>query len=104
MIDWLSKRLDQSFSHQNLWTIIYQDEHIVVVDKPSGFLSVPGRGIEKIDSVAHQISTNIPGCIDQPAVHRLDMDTSGILVLALTKDAHRNLGQCDRYGRVEAAA
>ena len=74
-------------------TIIYQDEHIVVVDKPSGFLSVPGRGVEKIDSVAHQISTNIPGCIDQPAVHRLDMDTSGLLVLALTKAAHRNLSK-----------
>ena len=74
-------------------TLIYQDEHIVVVDKPSGFLSVPGRGIEKIDSVAHQISTNIPGCIDQPAVHRLDMDTSGLLVLALTNAAHRNLSK-----------
>ncbi|MDB4701166.1 RluA family pseudouridine synthase, partial [Akkermansiaceae bacterium] len=47
----------------------------------------------KIDSVAHRISTIIPGCIDQPAVHRLDMDTSGLLVLALTKDAHRNLSK-----------
>ena len=74
-------------------TIIYQDQHIVVVDKPSGFLSVPGRGVEKTDSVAHRISTIIPGCIDQPAVHRLDMDTSGLLVLALTKDAHRNLSK-----------
>ncbi|HBI30467.1 MAG TPA: RNA pseudouridine synthase, partial [Verrucomicrobiales bacterium] len=74
-------------------TIIYQDQHIVVVDKPSGFLSVPGRGIEKIDSVAHRISTIIPGCIDQPAVHRLDMDTSGLLVLALTREAHRNLSK-----------
>ncbi|MDB2673808.1 RluA family pseudouridine synthase [Akkermansiaceae bacterium] len=74
-------------------TIIHQDEHIVVVNKPSGFLSVPGRGAEKIDSVAHRISTTIPGCIAQPAVHRLDMDTSGLLVLALTKDAHRNLSK-----------
>ena len=74
-------------------TIIYQDQQIVVVDKPSGFLSVPGRGVEKIDSVAQRISTIIPGCIDQPAVHRLDMDTSGLLVLALTKDAHRNLSK-----------
>ena len=65
----------------------------MVVDKPSGFLSVPGRGVEKTDSVAHRISTIIPGCIDQPAVHRLDMDTSGLLVLALTKDAHRNLSK-----------
>ncbi len=74
-------------------TIIHQDEHIVVVDKPSGFLSVPGRGAEKIDSVAHRISTTIPGCIEQPAVHRLDMDTSGLLVLALTKEAHRHLSK-----------
>ena len=72
-------------------TIIYQDEDLVVVDKPSGFLSVPGRGPEKIDSVSHRIRTTISGCIEQPSVHRLDMDTSGLLVLALTKEAHRNL-------------
>lgn len=65
----------------------------MVVDKPSGFLSVPGRGVEKIDSVAHRISTTIRGCIEQPAVHRLDMDTSGLLVLALTKEAHRHLSK-----------
>lgn len=65
----------------------------MVVDKPSGFLSVPGRGAEKIDSVAHRISASIPGCIEQPAVHRLDMDTSGLLVLALTREAHRNLSK-----------
>lgn len=74
-------------------TIIHQDEDIVVVDKLSGFLSVPGRGPEKIDSVAHRIRTTIPECIEQPAVHRLDMDTSGLLVLALTKEAHRNLSR-----------
>lgn len=65
----------------------------MVVDKPSGFLSVPGRGAEKVDSVAHRISASIPGCIEQPAVHRLDMDTSGLLVLALTREAHRNLSK-----------
>lgn len=72
-------------------TIVFQDEEIVVVDKESGFLSVPGRGPEKIDSVAYRIHTSIPGCIEQPAVHRLDMDTSGLLVLALTAAAHRTL-------------
>jgi len=72
-------------------TIVYQDEEIVVVEKQSGFLSVPGRGPEKIDSVSHRIRNTIPGCIEQPSVHRLDMDTSGLLVLALTKEAHRNL-------------
>ncbi|MDB4383955.1 pseudouridine synthase, partial [Akkermansiaceae bacterium] len=74
-------------------TIIHQDDYIVVVDKPSGLLSVPGRGPDKIDSVAHRIRSSIQECIDQPAVHRLDMDTSGLLVLALNKEAHRNLSK-----------
>lgn len=72
-------------------TIVFQDDHLVVVDKESGFLSVPGRGPEKLDSVAHRIRTSIPGCIEHPAVHRLDMDTSGLLVLALTAEAQRAL-------------
>ena len=71
--------------------IIYQDNDIVVVQKSSGFLSVPGRGPEKLDSVSHRISSTIPGCITQPSVHRLDMDTSGLMVLGLTTEAHRNL-------------
>ncbi len=72
-------------------TIVFQDEHLIVVDKPSGFLSVPGRGPEKIDSVAHRIRLANPGCLTHPAVHRLDMDTSGLLVLAFTAEAHRAL-------------
>ncbi|MEJ6578454.1 MAG: RluA family pseudouridine synthase [Akkermansiaceae bacterium] len=71
--------------------IIYQDDDIVVVRKSSGFLSVPGRGPEKLDSVSHRIRISIPGCITQPSVHRLDMDTSGLMVLGLTTAAHRNL-------------
>ena len=71
--------------------IVYQDKDIVVVEKPSGLLSIPGRGPEKIDSASHRIRSTIPGCIDQPSVHRLDMDTSGLMVLALTKEAHRHL-------------
>ncbi len=65
----------------------------MVVEKASGFLSVPGRGPEKIDSVSHRIRNSIAGCIDQPAVHRLDMDTSGLMVLALTAEAHRHLSR-----------
>jgi len=74
-------------------TIVFQDEEIVVVEKPSGFLSVPGRGPEKIDSVSHRIRKSIPGCIDQPSVHRLDMDTSGLMVLALRSESHRKLSR-----------
>ncbi len=73
--------------------ILYQDHDIVVVNKPSGLLSVPGRGLEKIDSVSHRIRTQIPHCITHPAAHRLDMDTSGILVLGLTAESHRHLSQ-----------
>lgn len=71
--------------------VLYQDHEIVVVRKSSGFLSVPGRGPEKLDSVSHRIRISIPGCITQPSVHRLDMDTSGLMVLGLTTAAHRNL-------------
>jgi len=72
-------------------TIIHQDEHIVVVEKESGMLSVPGRGPEKIDSVVHRIRQLIPECISHPAAHRLDMDTSGLMVLGITTEAHRHL-------------
>ncbi|MBG0788947.1 MAG: RluA family pseudouridine synthase [Desulfovibrionaceae bacterium] len=71
--------------------ILHEDRHIVVVDKPSGLLSVPGRGEANQDCVAERVKTAYPGCIDQPSVHRLDQDTSGLLVLALTEAAHRTL-------------
>ncbi len=71
--------------------IVHQDSAIVVVNKPSGLLSVPGRGPEMQDSVVSRLKTAFPDCIEQPSVHRLDMDTSGLLVLALTKEAQRHL-------------
>jgi tRNA pseudouridine32 synthase / 23S rRNA pseudouridine746 synthase len=71
--------------------IVFQDEAIIVVDKPGGLLAVPGRGPDKEDSVASRIRQFVPWCIEQPAVHRLDMDTSGLMVLGLTVAAHRHL-------------
>jgi tRNA pseudouridine32 synthase/23S rRNA pseudouridine746 synthase len=73
--------------------IIYADTSLVVVDKPSGLLSVPGRGPHNQDCVVSRIKDLIPECIAQPAVHRLDMQTSGLMVLALTADAHRHLSR-----------
>ena len=73
--------------------IVHADDHLVVVDKPGGLLAVPGRGPEKQDCVVNRIKKMFPGCIDQPAVHRLDMATSGLMVLALTAKAHRNLSR-----------
>lgn len=73
--------------------ILYRDSDIVVVNKQSGLLSVPGRGPEKQDCIVNRLKRIFPDCINQPSVHRLDMETSGLLVLALTEDAHRNLNR-----------
>lgn len=71
--------------------ILYRDESIVVVNKQSGLLSVPGRGPEKQDCVVNRLKRLFPNCIEQPAVHRLDMETSGLMVLSLTESAHKSL-------------
>ncbi len=71
--------------------VLYVDEDIIVVDKPTAFLSVPGIGPEKQDCVVSRVKKIIPFSIENPSVHRLDMDTSGILVLGLTKEAQRDL-------------
>lgn len=68
--------------------VLYQDADIVVVNKPSGLLSVPGRYADPQANLIAQLS-NTFGEIH--AVHRLDMDTSGIMVLARNKEAHRAL-------------
>jgi len=71
--------------------IVHADNDFVVIIKPSGLLAVPGKGEENQDCVVARIKALYPDCIEQPAVHRLDMDTSGLMVLALTADAHREL-------------
>lgn len=71
--------------------IIYHDNDIVVVNKPSEFLSVPGKNIE--DSVYLRIKQQFPEATGNLIVHRLDMSTSGVMVLALTKRAQKNLQQ-----------
>ena len=68
--------------------ILYQDEHIMVVNKPSGLLSVPGRLEEHKDSVMTRIQRDYP---QAESVHRLDMATSGVIVVALNKAAEREL-------------
>ena len=73
--------------------IMYRDCDIVVLDKQSGVLSVPGRGPEKQDCIVNRLKRLFPSCIAQPSVHRLDMETSGLLVLAFTEEAHRALSR-----------
>ncbi len=74
-------------------TILHIDPSFVVVNKPGGLLAVPGRGPDKQDCVVNRIKALYPECIKQPAVHRLDMYTSGIMILARTKDAHSKISK-----------
>lgn len=71
--------------------ILYCDEHITVVNKPAGIPTIPGKKLELKDSITTRVKTLFPGSIEMSAAHRLDMDTSGLLVLGRTKMAHRNL-------------
>lgn len=69
--------------------IVHEDEHILVVNKPAEFLSVPGKNI--VDSVYSRIKDQYPNATGPLIVHRLDMSTSGIMILAKTKEAHKYL-------------
>jgi tRNA pseudouridine32 synthase / 23S rRNA pseudouridine746 synthase len=78
--------------------ILYADTCLVAVNKPSGLLSVPGRGADKQDCLLSRLARQFP---DVLAVHRLDMDTSGVLVLARNKMAHGELSRQFRQREVE---
>ncbi len=82
-------------------SILYHDAELVVVNKPSGLLSVPGRGPEKQDCVVNRVRRLYADMIRQPAVHRLDMFTSGLMLLAKTREAHRHLSRQFERGAVK---
>ncbi len=67
---------------------VWLDDALVVLDKPSGLLSVPGRGADRADCMLSRADARWPGL---RVVHRLDMATSGLLVLARTEAAQRQL-------------
>ncbi len=74
-------------------TVLYQDPWLIAVEKPAGLLSVPGRYRDRADSALSRLRLTLPeGAFLQP-VHRLDQDTSGLLLLALDADTHRQLSQ-----------
>ncbi len=70
--------------------ILLADEDFLVVSKPSGLLSVPGKAPENKDCLITRVQQEYPTAT---TVHRLDLDTSGVMVVALTKDAHRNISK-----------
>ncbi|MEM9999730.1 MAG: pseudouridine synthase [Pseudomonadota bacterium] len=68
----------------------YVDDHYVVVEKPAGLLSVPGKAADHGDCVETRVQCQFA---DARIVHRLDLDTSGLMVMARTAQAHRRLSQ-----------
>lgn len=70
--------------------ILFQDDHLLVLDKPSGLLSVPGRGPELQDCLSARVQVEFPQAL---LVHRLDRDTSGIIVMALDPVTQRSLNR-----------
>ncbi len=69
--------------------VIHADHEILLVDKPAGLLSVPGKGAHLADCLLTRVQAAYPQAL---LVHRLDRDTSGIMVFALTPQAQRHLG------------
>ena len=69
--------------------ILHEDDALVFVDKPAGLLSVPGRGPEKADCMIARLARIYPEIL---LVHRLDLDTSGVMVFARSPAAQRHLG------------
>ncbi|MEY3792839.1 MAG: Ribosomal large subunit pseudouridine synthase [Pseudomonadota bacterium] len=71
-------------------TPVYFDEHMLVLNKPSGLLSVPGRGPDKQDCLSKRVQAIYP---DALVVHRLDQDTSGLLIMARGIEAQRRISK-----------
>ena len=69
--------------------ILHEDAEVLLVDKPEGLLSVPGKGQHLADCLLARVQAAFP---DALLVHRLDRDTSGVMIFALTPHAQRHLG------------
>lgn len=76
------------------YAIVYQDDALLVLDKPAGLLSVPGRGADKQDCLSSRVQRSYPTA---SVVHRLDMGTSGLMLMALNAEVQRLLN--DAFAR-----
>lgn len=74
---------------QDPLVILHDDHEVLLVDKPSGLLSVPGKGEHLADCLIARVQAAFPMAL---LVHRLDRDTSGVMIFALTPHAQRHLG------------
>ncbi len=78
--------------------VLFADDQILVLDKPSGLLTVPGNTPEKADCLEQRVKAKFPYA---RIVHRLDMDTSGVVVMALTAEAQVQIGRQFEQRRTE---
>lgn len=78
--------------------LVIVDDTFIVVNKPSGLLSVPGRGPDKADCLSARVQAEYPEAL---VVHRLDMETSGLMVFARSLDAQRALNRAFEQRLVE---
>lgn len=74
--------------------LLYQDDDLLVINKPSGLLSLSGKNPKNIDSVHHRLVQQFPGCT---LVHRLDFGTSGLMVVARNKEI--NAALCHQFSQ-----
>jgi len=74
---------------QDPLVVLHEDAEVLLVDKPSGLLSVPGKGPDLADCLMSRIQKVFPQAL---LVHRLDRDTSGVMIFAMTPHAQRHLG------------
>lgn len=74
--------------------ILYQDEHLLLINKPSGLLSLSGKNPQNLDSVHYRLVQTYPGCT---LAHRLDFGTSGLMVVARNKAI--NAALCQQFSQ-----
>jgi tRNA pseudouridine32 synthase/23S rRNA pseudouridine746 synthase len=75
-------------------TLLFQDDHLLVINKPTGLLSLSGKNPQNLDSVHHRLVKRFPGCT---LVHRLDFGTSGLMVVARNKAI--NAALCQQFSQ-----
>jgi len=73
---------------------LYQDDHLVLINKPTGLLSLSGKNPQNRDSVHHRLVEIFPGCT---LIHRLDFGTSGLMVIARNKAI--NAALCQQFSQ-----
>jgi len=81
--------------------VLHEDDWFVVIDKPAGLLSVPGIAPEKHDCVRSRVKEMYPDATGPMTCHRLDLSTSGVMILALNAKTHKNLSVQFEFRRTQ---